>query len=61
MSNYIELYARNAQTGAVYDGLGYLPVDDDFVEHLEERSYESLEIAELWQEWLEWTKENVDE
>ena len=58
---FLELFAVDKETGVTYDGLPVIPVDDDFCEHLEEHSYESLEMVELWEEWIDWSKENVIE
>jgi hypothetical protein len=33
--------------------------DDDFIEHLHEHGFETIEFDELFIEWDDWAKENV--
>lgn len=58
--NVLELYAIDRETGVTYNGLPIVVVDEDFIEHLKEHSYESLEVIELWEEWSAWAKENLE-
>jgi hypothetical protein len=60
MTSYLELLAKDKETGMLYNGLPVIVVDDDFAEYLEEQSYESLEVIELWEEWSAWAKENLE-
>ena len=59
--NALQLYAIDKETGVTYNGLPVVVVDEDFIEHLYEFSYDSLEVVELWEEWNIWIKENGDE
>ena len=38
-----------------------LVVDEDFIEHLHEQGYDSLDVKELYVEYNDWAKENVEE
>jgi hypothetical protein len=40
--------------------LPVLVADDDFIEHLHEQGYDSLDVNELYFEYNEWAKENVE-
>lgn len=53
--------AYNPETGVTLHGLPVLVADDDFIEHLEEQGFESIELDELYIEYEDWAKENVDE
>jgi hypothetical protein len=41
------------------DGLPMLVADDDFIEHLHEQGYSTIDIKELYMEWDDWAAENV--
>lgn len=60
MTSYLALFAKDKKDEILYNGLPVIVVDDDFSEHLEEHSYESLEVVELWEEWSAWAKENLE-
>jgi len=40
--------------------LPVLVADDDFVEHLHEQGYDSIDVNELYVEYNDWSKENVE-
>ena len=42
-----------------YDGLPMLVADDDFIEHLHEQGYSTIDVEELYLEWDDWAAENV--
>ena len=44
-----------------WSGLPVMPADDDFIEHLREQGFETIEMDELFIEWSDWAKENVGE
>jgi hypothetical protein len=48
---------------ALIPGLFELPAlvaDDDFIEHLHEQGFDSIELEELYVEYTDWSKENVE-
>lgn len=48
---------------ALIPGLLELPAlvaDDDFIEHLHEQGFDSIELEELYVEYTDWSKENVE-
>lgn len=54
---------RSSLEAALIPGLTSLPVlvaDDDFIEHLHEQGYYSIELQELYVEYADWAKENVE-
>ena len=54
---------RSSLEAALIPGLTSLPVlvaDDDFIEHLHEQGYYSIELEELYIEYGDWAKENVE-
>lgn len=47
----------------IYPDLSKLPMlvaDEDFIEHLHEQGFESIELEELYIEYADWSKENVE-
>ena len=40
--------------------LPVLVADDDFIEHLHEQGYDSIDVQELYVEYADWAKENVE-
>jgi hypothetical protein len=40
--------------------LPVLTADDDFIEHLHEQGFDSIELEELYVEYNDWAKENVE-
>lgn len=56
-------FVRRSLEDALTPGLTNLPVlvaDDDFIEHLHEQGYYSIELEELYVEYADWAKENVE-
>lgn len=51
----------NYTQSVTYNNLPVLVADDDFVEHLHENGFETIELDELFIEYEDWAKENVDE
>lgn len=43
-----------------YNGLPVLVADDDFIEHLHEQGFETIEFDELVIEYDDWASENVE-
>ena len=41
------------------NGLKVLVADDDFIEHLHEHGFDTIEADELYIEYADWAKENV--
>lgn len=37
-----------------------LVADDDFIEHLHEQGFDSIDVNELYVEYADWAKENVE-
>ena len=57
-------FVRRSLKDALIPGLAGLPVlvaDDDFIEHLYEQGFYSIELEELYVEYADWEKENVEE
>jgi hypothetical protein len=57
-------FVRRSLKDALIPGLTNLPVlvaDDDFIEHLYEQGFYSIELEELYVEYADWAKENVEE
>lgn len=42
------------------DGIRLYTADDDFIEHLHEMGFETIDINELFIEWDDWCKENCE-
>jgi len=42
-----------------YKGLPIVVADDDFIEHLREHGFETIELDELYLEYEDWAAENV--
>lgn len=57
----LAMYAYHLETGLTFNNLPVLVADDDFIEHLAEHGFESIELDELYVEYEDWAKENVDE
>jgi hypothetical protein len=56
-------FVRRSLKDALIPGLTNLPVlvaDDDFIEHLYEQGFYSIELEELYVEYADWAKENVE-
>jgi hypothetical protein len=56
-------FVRRSLKDALIPGLTNLPVlvaDDDFIEHLYEQGFYSIELEELYVEYTDWAKENVE-
>jgi hypothetical protein len=44
----------------IHEGLDLYIADDDFIEHLHELSFDTIEEVELYEEWDNWALENVE-
>jgi len=50
---------NNMEEALTYNGLPVIVADDDFIEHLREQGFESIELEELYLEYEDWAAENV--
>jgi hypothetical protein len=49
----------NNMEDLTYNGLPVMVADDDFIEHLREQGFDSIELDELYLEYEDWAAENV--
>lgn len=54
-----ELFAYDSVNNVTYKGLPVLVADDDFIEHLYEQGFETIELDELFIEYDDWAANNV--
>jgi hypothetical protein len=55
----LKLFAYDPVNKVTYEGLPVLVADDDFIEHLHEQGFETIELDELFIEYNDWAVENV--